>query len=325
MMRVLMQSGADIHLQQGVPDDERGGRLLWLEVTAPTVAEVEVLRSRYAIDATSRFGNVHEEGSLLYLRAQLIEPGPNGNGLGRFEEVTFVLGDQWVATLCQRADFHPFETVAARCQRRPSLVESPKALLRVLLQAANDNAATLVGRVADALEESTHAISQISEGFNAKGQELGVSDLSAAMRRLNDKEEVILRCIESLLTLARTVRYLSAEVDNRFEADLQELVTELAGDVLGTKEHAAFEHEKLRYLQSAVTNILNIKQNQIVKVFTIITAVFLPPTLIASFYGMNFTVMPELDWSLGFIYAILLALAAALLPLLYIKYRGWLR
>jgi magnesium transporter len=182
-----------------------------------------------------------------------------------------------------------------------------------------------VAELATALEESTNAIAQISQGYNEAGQELGVTDLSEAMLRLNDKEELILRCIESQLTLARTVRYLSAEVDNRFEADLQELVTELAADVAGTKEHAAFEHEKLRYLQTAVTNILNIKQNQIVKVFTIITAVFLPPTLVGTFYGMNFVVMPELGWNHGFIYAMALTLAAALLPLLYIKHRGWLR
>jgi magnesium transporter len=74
-----------------------------------------------------------------------------------------------------------------------------------------------------------------------------------------------------------------------------------------------------------VTNILNIKQNQIVKVFTIITAVFLPPTLVATFYGMNFAVMPELSWEHGFIYSIILTLAGALLPLVYIKRKGWLR
>ena len=70
---------------------------------------------------------------------------------------------------------------------------------------------------------------------------------------------------------------------------------------------------------------LNVRQNQVVKVFTIITAVFLPPTLIATFYGMNFSVMPELSWEWGFTATILLTLLAALLPLWYIKRKGWLR
>ncbi len=134
-----------------------------------------------------------------------------------------------------------------------------------------------------------------------------------------------MHCVEAQLTLGRTVRYLGDEVDNRTEQDLQVLVNELAGDVAGTKEHAAFQHEKVRYLQTAVTNILNIKQNEIIKVFTIITAVFLPPTLIGTLYGMNFAVMPELSWEHGFIYSMCLTLGAAILPLWYIKRRGWLR
>jgi magnesium transporter len=236
-----------------------------------------------------------------------------------------VLADNFVATLCEAPAFRPFGVVLNRCSRKPSNAESPKALLRVLLQAANDNASAAIDRVAEALEQGQIEIAEISEGYNEHGQELGVSDLSGTMRGLNEKEDLILHCIESQLTLARTVRYLSGEVDNRTEADLQTLVTELAGDVAGTKEHAAFEHEKVRYLQGAVTNVLNIKQNQIVKVFTIITAVFLPPTLVGTFYGMNFAVMPELSWKHGFIYSMLLTLGAALLPLLYIKRRGWLR
>ena len=105
------------------------------------------------------------------------------------------------------------------------------------------------------------------------------------------------------------MRYLSDEVDNRTEQELQVLVNELAGDVAGTKEHAKFQHERVRYLQTAVTNVLNIKQNEIIKVFTIVTAVFLPPTLIGTLYGMNFAVMPELSWQHGFIYAMCLTSA----------------
>jgi magnesium transporter len=109
------------------------------------------------------------------------------------------------------------------------------------------------------------------------------------------------------------------------EAGLQVLVNELIDDIAGVKEHFSFQHEKIRYLQGSVTNILNIKQNQIVKIFTIITAVFLPPTLVATFYGMNFAVMPELSWEHGFIYSVILTLVGALLPLVYIKWKGWLR
>ncbi|KRB43572.1 hypothetical protein ASE02_20355 [Phenylobacterium sp. Root700] len=102
-------------------------------------------------------------------------------------------------------------------------------------------------------------------------------------------------------------------------------VETLLSDIGSVKERAGFEHDKLRYLQNSVMTSLNVKQNQIVKVFTIITAVFLPPTLVATFYGMNFAVMPELAWKHGFAATIVLTLLSALLPLVYIKQKGWLR
>ena len=222
-------------------------------------------------------GNVVEDGDFLYLRSQLIELGANGEP--RFASVTFVLGDRVVATISDDPEFRPFGAVLQRCKRRPSNAESPKALLRLLLQTANDRAASVIDYVADALVQTTSEISEISDGYDEKGRELGVSDLSETMRGLNETEELILRCVEAQLTLGRSVRYLGDEVDNRTEQELQVLVNELAGDVAGTKEHAMFQHERVRYLQTAVTNILNIKQNEIIKVFTIITAVFLPPTL----------------------------------------------
>ncbi|OCF89445.1 hypothetical protein AW168_17150 [Nocardia brasiliensis] len=108
-------------------------------------------------------------------------------------------------------------------------------------------------------------------------------------------------------------------------AELESLIAILIADIDGVKQHAGFEHDKVRYLQQSVMTWLDVKQNQIVKVFTIITAVFLPPTLIATFYGMNFTWMPELEWQHGFLATTLMTLVAAVIPLAYIKRKGWLR
>ncbi len=323
MIHAVLKTDEQLSHVDNLPRPEHDAEVLWLEVNAPTAEETASLRQRFGIEAKAQAGNVVEDDELLYLRSQLVGLGPNGEP--HFASVTFVLGDRFIATVSDDADFRPFAAVLQRCRRKPSNAESPKALLRLLLQTANDSAAAVIDHVADALAQTTVEISEISDGYDEHGRELGVSDLSGTMRRLNEKEELILHCVEAQLTLGRTVRYLGDEVDNRTELDLQVLVNELAGDVAGTKEHAAFQHEKVRYLQTAVTNILNIKQNEIIKVFTIITAVFLPPTLIGTLYGMNFAVMPELSWQHGFIYSMCLTLGAAILPLWYIKRRGWLR
>lgn len=323
MLKYLVQNESGLHIRTGMLETLEKQKIIWIEVNNPSEAENNYLREQFNLDKKAQIGNVAEDNGYLWMKSQLVKL--NEHGEPQFATVNFVLGDALVVTFCEVEQFHPFDNAVYRCQRKSDHAESPKAFLRLLLQVANDGAADAIDNIADALDQSTSEITQISEGYNELGQELGVSDLSGIMRALNEKEELILNCIEAQLTLARTVRYLSGEVDNRKEADLQALVSELAGDVAGVKEHAGFEHEKVRYLQSAVTNILNIKQNQIVKVFTIITAVFLPPTLVGTFYGMNFAAMPELSWEHGFIYSMFLTLGAALLPLLYIKKRGWLR
>ncbi len=124
--------------------------------------------------------------------------------------------------------------------------------------------------------------------------------------------------------IARAARYLDEEILDS-EVDLQSLVRGLREDINGVKEHALFEHEKIEYLQNAILAALNINQNQIVKVFTVITAVFLPPTLVATLYGMNFQKMPEYALEHGFLIAIMLTLVSAVVPLLYIKRKRWLR
>ena len=323
MIRTVIKTQETLSLVQGLPLSGQDREVVWLEINAPTSEESASLLQRFGVETASKNSSVVEDGQFLYMRSKLL--ALDASGAPHFGDVTFVLGEKVIAILCDDSDFRPFDIALSKLRRKPTNTQDPKAVLRVLLQMANDGADAVIDRIADELEKSAKEISDISDGYNASGKELGVPDLVETMRQLNDKEELISLCIEAQLSLARAVRYLSGEVDNLSEADLQGLVNELAADVAGVKEHAYFEHEKVRYLQNAVTNILNIKQNQIVKVFTIITAVFLPPTLVGTFYGMNFAVMPELSWEHGFIYSMGLTLLAAVLPLVYIKRKGWLR
>ena len=323
MIRSVIRDNQSLCVIHGLPRREGDEHVVWLEINAPTAEDVVCLRQRFGIDTRPQGGSVSDDGTFMHMRAKLLRLGPDATP--SFGDVTFMLSEKLVAILCEDPDFHAFDAALQRMNRRPNHARNPKAVLRLLLQVANDSADTVIDRLADELERSAEEISEISDGYDVQGRELGVPDLIGTMQSLNEKEELISRCLEAQLSLARTVRYLSGEIDNISEADLQVLTTELAEDVAGVKEHAYFEHEKVRYLQNAVTNILNIKQNQIVKVFTIITSVFLPPTLVGSFYGMNFAVMPELAWEYGFVYSMALTVMAALLPLIYIKHKGWLR
>jgi len=302
-----------------IPEDG----FLWVDIGRADSEALKELRLRYKLDPQLNTGNVYEDEQYVYLFAELV--AMNDRKEPRFHKVSFVLGEKLLVTLHDTTDFPPFSRALQRLTRRSQQIGDVNALLRIILASVNDDTDQVVEVIASRLEERACTIATLSAPGISSGRELGVSDLSETMVELNKSEGFISRALESQLALARVVRYLYSEIDSEKSPQLRAKVSELIADVNGLKEHAAFEHEKVRYLQNSVVGLLTIKQNQIVKVFTIITAVFLPPTLVATFYGMNFAVMPELSWEHGFTTSIALTLVAALLPLIYIKRKGWLR
>ncbi len=263
-----------------------------------------------------------EDENFIYLPVSVLIRGREDDV--RQESIIFGLGETELVTLEPRGGYAPFDRAPAILRRRPDIGRGAHGIMYALLQATNSAGHQIVEFASTALEAMAPQIASVTRGVDADGREIGTDDIARALGGLNEKEELISRIQEGQLLLARAARYLRLEVDHA-DGELREQLDTLISDIQSVKEHAGFEHDKVRYLQQSVTASLNAKQNQVVKVFTIITAVFLPPTLIASLYGMNFAVMPELSWKYGFVFTIGLTLAAALLPLWYIKRKGWLR
>ena len=101
-------------------------------------------------------------------------------------------------------------------------------------------------------------------------------------------------------------------------------VKTLSRDITSLTEHTNFLSQKITFLLDATLGMINIEQNGIIKIVSVAAVVFLPPTLVASIYGMNFQVMPELEWLLGYPFALFLMLISAVLPFWFFKHRGWL-
>ncbi|HSV73480.1 MAG TPA: CorA family divalent cation transporter [Chthonomonadales bacterium] len=322
MIRSIFRTNNKIETQAGISDLPPEG-FLWIDVGASDETIMAELRKRFNVDPQMQHSSVYEDEEYVYLFAELV--AMNEQHVPSFHKVTFVLGDRLLVTLHDTAELTPLNRAMQRLWRRPQQATDTRSLMRMILAGINDGTSQVIEQIASDLEATADTIGRLSEASGSLGRELGVSDLTETLLELNDSEELISNCLESQLGLARVVRYLNGEVDGYKEPELQSLVQELIMDVNGVKEHAAFEHDKVRYLQNSVVGLLNIKQNQIVKVFTVITAVFLPPTLVATFYGMNFAVMPELSWRYGFAMSIVLTFSAALLPLIFIKRKGWLR
>jgi magnesium transporter len=96
-------------------------------------------------------------------------------------------------------------------------------------------------------------------------------------------------------------------------------------DIESLDGHTAFLFDKINFLMDATVGFININQNKIIKIFSVASVAFLPPTLIASIYGMNFRILPELDWSLGYPLALVLMIISAVTPFWYFRRRGWLK
>lgn len=296
-------------------------RRLWAQVPADDAVKAASICEATGVDFTTGAGRVWETDEFIYLPITLNVR--DGDTIKR-EAVAFALGCHLLVTLQPSIHFPPFDKALARMRRTPHLADSPHGVMYALLYALNEASERVIDHASDTLEAMNDEIAMATSGYTERGREIGVSDMQDAIARMNEAEEIVSRSQETQLLLARAARHLRAEL-NLDQVQLAGLLDILIADIDGVKEHASYEHDKVRYLQQSILTSLDIKQNQIVKVFTIITAVFLPPTLIATFYGMNFTVMPELSWEHGFLITTLMTLIAALIPLWYIRRKGWLR
>jgi magnesium transporter len=136
---------------------------------------------------------------------------------------------------------------------------------------------------------------------------------------LSQLQENIMTIRENIIDKQRTLS--SILKSNLFPSDIQAKVTVMINDVNSLLNHADFGFERLEYLQNTVLGLINVEQNKIIKIFTITSVVFMPPTLIASIYGMNFDVMPETHWKYGYLISVILMILSAAVTLYIFKRR----
>ncbi len=172
---------------------------------------------------------------------------------------------------------------------------------------------------------STVSRAKCSVGKSAKSSEKE-RDLQSLIDQLGQKGDFLSSIRESLVSISRLVAYHSAlETQSRKPTkETRQLAKLLQRDATSLGDHATFLSGKINFLLDATLGLINLEQNQIIKIFTVASVVFLPPTLVASVYGMNFQAMPELQWQLGYPWAVVLMILSAALPFLYFKRRGWL-
>jgi magnesium transporter len=311
----------EIHAGQPLPGDP-----VWLDLFEPTADERARVEAATAIALPSReemreiepSSRLYVEGEASYMTATVLNRADDPNPSA--DPITFVLTRRTLVTL-RYVDPRPVSSFAARIARQPNACGAAEDALVGLLEAFIDRFADILERVSLDLDHTSRAIFDTTPGRPG-----GERDLQAVLKTLARNDDLASTARESLLSLSRVIRFLGTVLESAPKKESKELKARLktaSRDIVSLAEHASFETNKVNFLLNATLGMINIEQNRIIKLFSVAAVVFLPPTLVASLYGMNFKHMPELDWTLGYPMAIGLMILSAVLPYMFFKRKGW--
>jgi len=184
-----------------------------------------------------------------------------------------------------------------------------------------DRNADILERAGSDMDTISHAIFE-PEGMARTGHAKRYSDILIAIGR---KGDLTSKVRESLVSVGRVVTFVAAAVDGvKWSKDMREQLKTMQRDVISLTDHASYLSNKITFVLDAMLGVVNLEQNNIIKLFSVMAVVLMPPTLIASIYGMNFKLMPELEWQHGYPFALVAMLLAAVLPYLFFTWKKWL-
>ena len=298
--------------------------VVWLDLMNPTAEEEAEVERKLGVGIPTReemqeieiSSRLYVEDDGVFMTATL--PARTDSDDLQMGPVTFVLAHGKLVTV-RYHEPRAFKTFPQRAEKATLGCTTGEVVLVNLLEAISD-------RIADILERTEHEVDDLSRNiFTTKPESSVRPDLRDVLQQVGRKGDLCSHVRDSLLSLQRLAGFLGHVLTQRdLDKELRSRVKTLARDGESLGDHASFLSQKITFLLDATLGMIAIEQNNIIKIFSIAAGVFLPPTLIASIYGMNFHVMPELSWAYGYPLAGVLMLVSALLPLWYFRRRGWL-
>ena len=300
---------------------------IWVDLESPTVEEMRWIKQYYGlsipedamdedIEESARF--YEEDNGELHIRSDFLiadEDEP------RTVRCAFIL-NQHNADLRSRGvlfsihdeDVPVFRLLRLRARRAPGLLEDAKEVLLKLFDADAEYSADTLENIYDKLEIAGKLVLSGDVTDAMAGEVLGAiarqEDLNGRIRR-------------NVMDTRRAVSFMMRS--KMLNAEQFEEARQILRDIDSLDSHTEFLFEKINFLMDATVGFININQNKIIKIFSVASVALLPPTLIASLYGMNFQYMPELSQTWGYPYALCLMVASAVVPMWYFRRRGWLK
>jgi len=295
---------------------------VWVDLISPTVQEDKLVEQLFGTPVPTReemqeievSSRLYLENGARYMTATLMCQSETASPITT--PVTFILSHHRLATV-RYDDPRPFAIVTNKLGRACSPKVAGDTVMMDLLDAVIDRSADILERIGAEIDQVSHTIFEPEADATPSYNEV--------LKALGRKGDLTSKVRESLVSIGRLLLFLANEAETmKWAKDARMQVQSMQRDVVSLTDHASYISNKVTFLLDAMLGVVNIQQNAIIKIFSVAAVVLMPPTLVASIYGMNFKHMPELDFEYGYPLAIVVMILAAVLPYMWFKWKKWL-
>ena len=296
---------------------------VWLDLLSPSRTEEDEVEQHIGREIPTReemveielSSRLYKENGVLFMTATMI--AQSDSPIPTLDPVTFILTEQQLITI-RYIEPQSFRLFSFKLKKLDHNHRDAATLLIELLDVTVDRLADILELVGARLDDYSKIIFR---QHNKKAEKL---DYQKLMQEIGANGDLNTKARESLVTFNRLISFFAQSSGSKMDNEGQLRLATLSKDIVSLSDHANFLSSKINFLLDATLGMVSIEQNDIIKIFSVAAVIFLPPTLVASIYGMNFHIMPELSWKYGYLYSILTILFAAWVPYKYFKYRKWL-
>jgi magnesium transporter len=306
---------------------------VWVDILRPSKDEETAVERALGIDVPTPeemseievSSRLYTEEGATFMTAMMLSHTDGDNVM--LAPITFILKGEQLITV-RYAEPRSIDAFIAKCQKNGAY--SADGVVSGLLEG-------LIERIGDVLERTGHELDALSDNiFAIRGSDEAPAVAAKPARRrprnyqsvleqIGRKGDLLSKIRESLISFQRLLAFAAEIATSRKPGkEYEGRIRTLSHDVQSLSDHTGFLTQKINFLLDATLGMINIEQTGIIKIFSVAAVVFLPPTLIASIYGMNFDVMPELSWPYGYPMAVCLMILSAIVPYQFFKWRGWL-
>ncbi len=325
MITAYRANGEAVVISADKPPASMPAEIVWLDLLRPDKAEDLLVEGLLGIEVPTRedmkdiepSSRLYTAKDAVFMTASLVCKVDSGQP--ELTDVAFVLTKGLLITI-RYEEPKAFDLFVAAMHRIPGGCATGTILVTRLFE-------TIVDRTAEILEIAVTKIDALSLqvfGDRSVGKRRPPHYLEAKLLDVAAHHRLVSKTRDSLASLSRVLTFLYTVPTIQEHRDARELCRTISRDIQSLSEHASFISGNITFLLDASLGLISVEQNAIIKIFSIASVVFLPPTLVASLYGMNFVHMPELQWTFGYPLALLAMVVSAIIPFYFFRWKGWL-